>query len=125
MKKFKAIAKDNEMLQSVVDFITQFEKIDQFYEDIKNKQGEIDRELSNWYHVVEGVNIKHISESHNLIKAGKDILKRRRENKLEMIIIRSTHDMMKNQISNLKINLEKSVNKNTEVVEEIKDRAIL
>jgi tetrahydromethanopterin S-methyltransferase subunit F len=125
MKKLKEVAKDNEMLQSVVDFIAQFDKVDQYYEDIKNKQGEIDRELSNWYHVVEGIDIKHISESHNLIKMGKDILKRRRENKLEMIILRSTHDMMNTQIRNLKLNLEKTVNKNSEVVEEIKDRAIL
>jgi DNA-directed RNA polymerase len=125
MKKLTAVAKDNEMLQSVLDFVNQFDKIEAFYKDVTEKQGKIDKELSSWYHVVEGIDIKHISESHNLIKQGKDILKRRRENKLEMIIIRSTHDMMKTQVSNLKINLEKSVTKNSEVVEEIKERAII
>ncbi len=123
MKKLTAVAKDNEMLQSVLDFVNQFDKIEAFYKDVTEKQGKIDKELSSWYHVVEGVDIKHISESHNLIKQGKDILKRRRDNKLEMIIIRSTHDMMKTQISNLKMNLEKSVTKNSDVVIEIKERA--
>jgi hypothetical protein len=125
MEKLKSVAKDNEMLLSVIDFINQFDKIEAFYKDVTEKQGKIDKELSGWYHVVEGTDIKHISESHKLIKQGKDILKRRRENKLEMIIIRSTHDMMKTQVSNLKINLEKSVTKNSEVVEEIKERAII
>lgn len=125
MEKLKLVAKDNEMLQSVVDFITQFDKIESHYKDVTEKQGNIDRELSNWYHVVEGTDIKHISESHRLLKQGKDILKRRRENKLEVIIIRSTHDMMKNQVSNLRMSLEKCVKKNTEVVEEIKERAII
>lgn len=125
MKKLTAVAKDNEMLQSVLDFVNQFDKIEAFYKDVTEKQGKIDKELSCWYHVVEGIDIKHISESHNLIKQGKDILKRRRDNKLEMIIIRSTHDMMKTQICNLKLNLEKSVTKNSEVVIEIKERAII
>lgn len=125
MKNLKLVAKDNEMLQSVLDFINQFDKIENLYKEVTENQGKIDRELSNWYHVVEGTEIKHISESHNLIKQGKDILKRRRDIKLEVIILRSTHDSMKTQISNLKLNLEKNVKKNSEIVEEIKERAII
>jgi len=125
MEKLKLVAKDNEMLQSVVDFINQFDKIESNYKDVSEKQGNIDRELSGWYHLVEGTDVKHISESHRLLKQGKEILKRRRSNKLEMIIIRATHDMMKNQIGSLRLNLEKCIKKNAEVVEEINERAII
>lgn len=125
MKKLELVAKNNDKLSSVLELINQFDKIQEHYKDVTKKQSEIDLELSNWYHIVEGAEIKHISESHKLIKLGKDILKRRRENKLELLIIRSTNDTLLTHINGLKARLDKTIDKNGKVNEEIKERAII
>lgn len=41
-------------------------------------QSSFDAELSNVYHLIEGVEIKHVSESHKLFMHLKDVLNRRR-----------------------------------------------
>jgi len=42
----------------LVDFINQFDKIESHYKDVTEKEDNVDRELSGWYHVVEGINVK-------------------------------------------------------------------
>ena len=74
---------------------------------------------------VEGIDISHVSQSHKLIKQGKEILEKRRKNKLEMIMLRSTCDTMKSTFQSLKAKLENNMKKNNEIIQEIKDRAIL
>lgn len=115
----------SEKLTALDDFIKQYDEIEKLCNRSMEEQGEIDRELSNWYHVVEGIDIKHISQSHTLIKLGKVILEKRRKNKLETIMLRSTCDSMKSTFQSLKTKLENTKKKNTEVLKEIKNRAIL
>lgn len=115
----------SEKLTALDGFIKQYEEIEKMCKATMEEQGEIDRELSNWYHTVEGIDITHISQSHKLIKQGKEILDRRRKNKLELIMLRSTCDSMKTTFQSLKMKLEHNMKKNLEVIQEIKDRAIL
>jgi hypothetical protein len=115
----------SEKLTALDSFIKQYEEIEIMYKASTEEQGEIDRELSNWYHIVEGIDITHISQSHTLIKKGKVILEKRRKNKLEMLMLRSTCDSMRATFQSLKAKLENTQKKNIEVIQEIKDRAIL
>lgn len=115
----------SEKLTALDEFIKQYEQIEKMCKASMEEQGEIDRELSNWYHTVEGIDITHISQSHKLIKQGKVILEKRRKNKLEMIMLRSTCDSMKTTFQSLKMKLDNTKKKNAEVIQEIKDRAIL
>ena len=113
----------SEKLLALDNFIRQYDEIEKMYKASKEEQGIIDRELSSWYHVVEGVDVKHISQSHNLIKQGKVILEKRRKNKLEMIMLRSTCDSMKTTFEDLKIKLDNNKKKNSDILKEIKDNA--
>lgn len=115
----------SQKLSALDEFIKQNEQIENMYKATTDEQSKIDLELSNWYHTVEGFDITHISQSHKLIKQVKEILGRRRRNKLEMIMLRSTCDSLKTTFESLKMKLEKHKTKNAEVIQEIKDRANL
>jgi hypothetical protein len=89
----------------------------------KNELSEIDRELSNHYHTIEGVDIEYMSDSHLLITKLRDILFRRREAKINQTMLESFVTSMQPQIDKTrKRNLE-IISKHDEIIQEIKNRA--
>ena len=110
---------------SVNSLINQFNDLTLMLDNIRKEKSDIDIKLSQWYHYVEGIDIKHISESHNLIKEVKSILERRRDIKIEEIILRSTCDTLKININSVKHKIETSIKKDESIREEIKTRTVV
>jgi hypothetical protein len=107
----------------VGDFIKQYEELEKLNVEAHKNLSEIDLELSNWYHRVEGSVLSHVSKSHKLMKEGKVILEKRRILKLETQIIRSTCDLLKDKIGMLKGTYRKALTKHVELQQEIIDRS--
>ena len=110
-------------IEIVENFINQYEIILSSYDKAKNEQGEIDREISSFYHKLEGTTLGATYKSHNLLKELKVLLERRRVNKIDVIVLRSTCDTIGKTMETLKTNKKRLLNKNTEILAEIVERA--
>lgn len=113
----------NENLKLVENFIKHFESLENNLTVVTKELSEIDKKISDWYHRVEGTDIKHVSESHRLLKEIKPLLGRRRNVKIESAILRSTCDSLRSNIIKLKESHKTQMTKHNEVLQEIKDRA--
>lgn len=115
-----------EKASDIIDtFIKQYDEIEKLSTQATKDQSNLELELSSCYHRIEGASIIHVSQSHKLIKELQDILNRRRDNKIEAILLRSTCDLMREKITQLKVNKKNKLAKDIEVKQEIKDRAKL
>lgn len=113
----------NPTVKLVQDFIKQFDELEKELTKALNEQSNIDKKISSWYHRVEGSPITHVSQSHKFIKELLPLLARRRELKIETIVLRSTCDSLRGNIAKLKQSHKDQLKKNDEVLQEIKDRA--
>jgi len=104
-------------------FLHEFDELEKLNQEATKEQADLDRQLSNWYHNVEGSTIKHVSESHKMIKDLKVILDKRRAKKIEVILLRSLCDTLRDKVKGVKANNVNLLKKNTEVIKEIKTRA--
>lgn len=107
----------------VKTLLTQYEDIKKLYEVKLEERSEIDRSISNFYHYVEAVDITHVSQSHKLIKDLKLLLGKRRDNKLEGLILKTTLDNIKISTSNIKGNLNKVVVTHNKMLDDMKVKA--
>lgn len=95
---------------------------------ILNKQAKvelsvIDRELSNHYHKIEGVEINYMSDSHLLLIQLREILFRRREAKINQTLLESFVSSGDANLTKSKKRFEDIIKKHDEILQEIKDRA--
>lgn len=104
-------------------FLKEFDELEKLNQKATKEQGDLDKELSSCYHKIEGTKITHISQSHKLIKELQNVLERRRANKIEGILLRSTCDTLREKVKTLKENKKTLVAKNNQVLSEIKLRA--
>lgn len=111
---------ENKPLETLHNFIKNYEEIEKIAETAFKAQSDLDKELSDWYHKVEGTKPSHVCQSHALIKEVKDILDRRRINKLDVIVFRITCDSLGGKIKDLKTKLNSSVVKHNTVLKELK-----
>jgi len=91
--------------------------------EAKQELSEIDRELSNHYHTIEGVELEYMSDSHMLIMKMRDILYRRREAKINYTMLESFVSSMQGQMDKTKKRNTEIISKHDEILQEIKDRA--
>ena len=113
----------NTSLDLISNLINQYKELKDSYTAKREEQGSIDRELSDWYHCVEGIDITHVSQSHKMIKRGKDILERRRNIKFEILLLKGSLDNMTISIEQIRRSVKIVIDKDKEVRQEIKDRA--
>lgn len=113
----------NPVVSKIDAFIKQFDELEKLNADVTKEHSDIDKALSSWYHKVEGTDITHVSISHKLIKEIKPILDRRRDIKIESMLLRSTCDTLRDKIKTLKQNNQNALVKNEAVRTEIKSRA--
>jgi hypothetical protein len=113
----------NKNVKKVEDFIRHFEALEQLNNNTHKELSDIDKQLANWYHRVEGTSITHISQSHKLMKEIQPILKRRRELKIETLTLRSTCDSLRLTMQKIKDNHKNHLKQNEKVLQEIKDNA--
>jgi CRISPR/Cas system CSM-associated protein Csm5 (group 7 of RAMP superfamily) len=113
----------NVRLKEVEAFIKHFDALELMLADVLKEQSEIDKAISSWYHRVEGTQIKHVAESHRFMKEIIPLLNRRRDMKIESIVLRSTCDTLRANIQKLKQSHKDQLKKNQAVLQEIIDRA--
>jgi len=113
-----------EDIKDSIDLIyNTFENLKIMNREAKQELSEIDRELSNHYHTIEGVELEYMSDSHLLIMKMRDILYRRREAKINHTMLESFVTSMQTQIDKTKKRNSEIINKHDEIIQEIKDRA--
>lgn len=109
------------------------DKIDKFFKDYnelkalnanaKSELSEIDKELSSQYHKIEGSEIAYMSDSHFLIMKLRDILKKRRDAKINQTLLESLISSLEPQMIKCGIRNIEIIQKHDEIIEEIKNRA--
>lgn len=109
--------------KKVSNFLEAFDEIKQLANEKRNASAEAERELSSMYHKIEGIEITHISQSHNLIKELKVVLAKRRDLKVEDSMLRSVVDQLSGSMGNVNKKHKAILLKHSEIVEEIKTRA--
>lgn len=114
-----------ETIDFVRIFMKQFNELDKLRQLKSKEQSDCDIAVSSLYHKIEGINIKHVSQSHALIKELKVLLIKRRENKLEVAILRTVCDSLMDKIGQLKLSIPKAIAQHDKVIAEITERAKL
>ena len=110
-------------LEKLKDFVKHYDTIEKLAQDAFQAQSDLDKELSVWYHKVEGTKPSHVSESHHLINEVKDILDRRRTNKLDVVVFRTTCDSLGKHVKDLKAKLGNQVAQHNKILTELKTKA--
>lgn len=100
-----------------------FEELKELNAISKFELSEIDKELSNHYHNIEGSDINYMSDSHFLMMKLKDILYRRRDAKINLTLLDSFVSSLDGQIVKSKQRTVEIINKHEEIIKEIKKRA--
>jgi len=100
--------------KTLIELFGNYKKIEELHVLTKQQMSDIDKELSNFYHRIEGTHLSHNTQGHGLILQLQDILERRRKLKLEVNLVKSfmaiTDSSMRNAIkkNNTVINAHKS-----------------
>jgi hypothetical protein len=110
-------------IEKLKDFVKHYEVIEQLAQDAFQAQSDLDKELSVWYHKVEGTKPSHVSESHRLINEVKNILDKRRANKLDVMVLRTTTDSVGKHIKDLKSKINNQVSQHNKILTELKTKA--
>ena len=126
------------MSQQKLDFaihnetsLTIMEKMDEFfklYDELKGlqvkackEQGDMDKELSNVYHMIEAVETKHITQSHKIFLHLKNVLNRRRMSKVPAHIMQSFVNHLDPVMGKLKKSNQSSLAKHKSILKELDD----
>ncbi len=110
----------NPILSKIDAFFKEFEELEILNQATSKERSDIDKQISDWYHRLEGVTITHVSQSHKFIKELKPLLKRRRDIKIEEIILTSTCDSLRDKVRSLKNTNKVKVSKHDSIIEECK-----
>ena len=114
----------NTNLKLVSDFIKQFDEVEKALAEVNKEHSDIDKAISKLYHNLEGTKLVHVSISHKFAIELQTLLHRRRDIKIEELVLRSTCDTLRVTITKLKETHKVQLDKNDALRQEIKDRAI-
>jgi hypothetical protein len=112
-----------EIKNKIDSIYTTFDDLVALNKEAKQELSNLDRELSSQYHVIEGVALEYMSDSHLLITKLRDILFRRRESKLKNTMLESFVNSMEPVINKSKKRNEDIIQKHNEIIDEIITRA--
>ena len=97
-------------IKGLIDNIHEtFDQLQKLRLQAKNELSQIDKELSNHYHNIEGADVEYMTDSHLMVMKLKDILHQRREAKIN-------HTLLESFISALERTMEKTKKRSTEIV---------
>lgn len=111
------------VLKRIRAFIKEFDDLEVELKRVNTERSQVDTDISEWYHKVEGTKITHVSQSHKLIKQIQPLLDKRRDLKIEWATLQSVCDSLRVTIAKLKTTHTKQLTKHEDVKQEIKDRA--
>lgn len=88
--------------KTLLELFGNYKKIEELNDLTSKQMSAMDKELSNFYHRIEGTHLSHNTQGHGLVLQLQDILERRRKLKLEINLVKSfmtiAHSSMKNAI---------------------------
>lgn len=113
----------SEVIDKVDVFLKQFDELEELTETSRKNCSEVDLKISAWYHKVEGIEIKHISESHNLLKEVKELLKKRRQAKIEYHVVKVTTDLLRDRVKNVKGTKNAQIKKHSKLLIDLQENA--
>lgn len=113
-----------EDIKSLIDNIHEtFDQLLSLREEAKKELSELDKELSNQYHNIEGTEIDYMCDSHIMVMKLKDILYQRREAKINHTLLESFITALDATIKKTKKRTSEIVKRHDEIIQEIIDRA--
>jgi len=111
-------------IKSLIDNIHKtFDQLKKLRLQAKNELSQIDKELSNHYHNIEGTSIEYMTDSHLMVMKLKDILYQRREAKINHTLLESFVSALERPMDKTKKRSTEIVNKHDEIIKEIIKRA--
>ena len=111
-------------IKSLIDSIHEtFDQLLSLREEAKKELSDLDKELSNQYHNIEGAEIDYMGESHIMVMKLKDILYQRREAKINHTLLESFITAMEPNMKKTKKRTAEIIKRHDEVIQEIIDRA--
>ena len=113
-----------ENIKSLIETIHKtFDQLQSLREQAKKELSELDKELSNQYHNIEGAEIDHMCDSHFMVMKLKDILYQRREAKINHTLLESFITALDGNMKKTKRRTAEIVKRHDQVIQEIIDRA--
>ena len=112
----------------LMNFFENHEKLKRFAKSLEEEGSKIDRELSLFYHKLEGIHLSHNTQAHSHMVGLQDILTRRRNNKQQVILARSFIDTTSKQMEVAKTRNVKAHKTHERVMDDIrtlKDRGMM
>lgn len=100
-----------------------FDELQELKGQSKDELSQIDRELSNQYHNIEGAEIDYMSESHIMMMKLKEILYTRRDAKVNHTLLESFITALERGMDKTKKRYGEILKKHEEIIQEIIDRA--
>lgn len=101
-------------------FFTNHNKIQRMSEQLHKDLSNVDKELAEFYHKVEGIHLSHNTQAHNYMLELQDILARRRQLKKDTILIRCFIDNTKDSFDLAKKRTETALEKHNKVLAKTK-----
>jgi hypothetical protein len=90
------------IVDKIDEFFNLYDEIVQHAQEVHQHQADMDKELSNVYHMIEGVETHHVCESHKIFLHLKNVLNRRRMSKLPTHLIQSFVDNLDSKMKTTK-----------------------
>ena len=97
-------------------FFKNYEKLEQMYEIKLKELSDVDKELVEFYHFIEGSHFSHNTQAHNPMLRLQDILGRRRQAKLDIILAKSFIDNTSNAMHKAKTRSLVAITKHQKVL---------
>ena len=116
---------DRQMEDILGQFFSNHDKLKKMSKVVHDNLSSVDRELSEFYHRLEGIHLSHNTQAHPLMVKLQDILERRRNLKKDTILIRSFLDNTEKSMDVAKARSETAMKKHEKVLNAIntlKDR---
>lgn len=113
-----------EDIKSLIDKIhNDFDQLVSLRDQAKQELSEIDKQLSNHYHNIEGTDINYMFDSHLMVMKLKDILYQRREAKINHTLLESFVTALERSVNKTKKRTGEIIKRHEEVIQEIINRA--
>ena len=121
--KLKHLVRTEDIKSLIEQIHNNFDQLISLRDQSKQELSDIDKELSNHYHNIEGTDINHMFDSHLMVMKLKDILYRRREAKINHTLLESFVTALERNVSKTKKRTTEIIQRHDEVIQEIITRA--
>lgn len=100
--------------------LAEFERLRQLKAMVSKTMSNVDTELADVYHLIEGADITHVSQSHHFVKELQRVLKKRRDAKLQYYIVTSFVDNLSKPIDNFRKKRKQMITKQDNLLTSLK-----